>query len=214
MTMGAGASGGGRVAVNAWRQTGALMSALGTAFVNLLAPDRTAPRVELAAGDEAPDFSLAASDGRTYRLSELRGRVVVMAWFPKAFTTGCTWECRSIGLSKQALGGFDATIFAASCDTVDINREFAASTGIDVPILSDPDKSVARAYGVLGPLGRRAAGRFTSERMAGFSQSIARFGWAITARISSSRSKVMEFRGGPDGSALTSWPPGQAGDYR
>jgi peroxiredoxin Q/BCP len=148
-----GASGGGRIAVNAWRQTGALMSALGTAFANLLAPDRSAPRVELAAGDVAPDFALVASDGRTYRLSELRGRVVVMAWFPKAFTAGCTWECRSIGLSKEALGGLDASIFAASCDTVDTNREFAASTGIDVPILSDPGKSVARAYGVLGPLG-------------------------------------------------------------
>lgn len=137
--------------MSAWRQSVALVSALGTAFVNLLS--RSAPRVELAAGDRAPDFALPASDGRTYRLSELRGRIVVIAWFPKAFTAGCTSECRSIGLSRQALGNLDAAVFAASCDTVAINREFAASTGIDVPILSDADKSVARAYGVLGPLG-------------------------------------------------------------
>lgn len=108
----------------------------------------------MAAGDIAPDFALAASDGRTYNLAQFRGRsVVVVAWFPKAFTRGCTAECRSIGLTKGALGAFDAAIFAASCDTVDTNREFAASMGVEFPILSDPDKTVARAYGVLGPLG-------------------------------------------------------------
>jgi thioredoxin-dependent peroxiredoxin len=139
--------------VKALRRTRALLSALGTAFVNLLTPDRTAARIGLTAGAVAPDFALAASDGRTYRLSALRGRAVVIAWFPKAFTAGCTWECRSIGLSKTTLGGFDAVIFAASCDTVETNREFAASTGIDFPILSDPDKTAARAYGVLGPIG-------------------------------------------------------------
>lgn len=139
--------------MNAWRQTGALVSALGTAVSNLLSPDHNEPRVDLKAGDVAPDFSLEASDGRTYRLADLRGRVVVMAWFPKAFTAGCTMECKSLGLSKAALGAYDAAIFAASCDTVDINREFAASTGVEFPILSDPETLVARAYGVLGPLG-------------------------------------------------------------
>jgi peroxiredoxin Q/BCP len=138
--------------VNAFRQTGALLSAIGTAVTSLLSPGK-APRVELAAGDLAPDFTLPASDGRTYRLADMRGQVVVVAWFPKAFTAGCTAECRSIGMSKRALGAFDAAIFAASCDTVEINREFAASTGIEFPILSDPDATVARAYGVLGPLG-------------------------------------------------------------
>ena len=55
----------------------------------LQAAMRTAePRVELKAGDVAPDFSLAGSDGRTYRLRDLAGHVVVVAWFPKAFTGG------------------------------------------------------------------------------------------------------------------------------
>jgi thioredoxin-dependent peroxiredoxin len=50
---------------------------------------RTAePRIELKTGDAAPDFSLAGSDGRTYRLRDLAGHVVVVAWFPKAFTGG------------------------------------------------------------------------------------------------------------------------------
>jgi peroxiredoxin Q/BCP len=77
----------------------------------------------------------------------------VIAWFPKAFTGGCTAECQSIGMTKRALDAFDAAVFAASCDTVDTNRAFAESMGIDVPILSDVDARVAKAYGVLGPLG-------------------------------------------------------------
>ena len=142
------------VPLTAIRKVGALMSAIGTVFANLLRPDRTTPRVTLAKGDRAPDFTLAASDGRTYHLTELLGRsVVVVAWFPKAFTSGCTAECRSIGLTKVALGAFDAAIFGASCDTVETNREFAISMGVGFPILSDADKTVARAYGVLGPLG-------------------------------------------------------------
>jgi peroxiredoxin Q/BCP len=53
-----------------------------------LATHRPEERVELKAGDPAPDFSLPGSDGRTYRLKELAGHPVVIAWFPKAFTGG------------------------------------------------------------------------------------------------------------------------------
>lgn len=139
--------------MTAFRKTRALVSALTTVGANLLRPNKET-RVELGPGDQAPEFVLPASDGRTYRLSDFRGRsVVVVAWFPKAFTAGCTAECQSIGLSKRALGAFDAAVFAASCDDVETNRAFAASTGIDLPVLSDVDMSVAKAYGVLGPLG-------------------------------------------------------------
>src|SRR6476646_9822294 len=64
-------------------------------------------RVELAPGDEAPDFELTASDSRSYRLSAFRGHsAVVIAWFPKAFTGGCTAECESIGGSSRVLSQF------------------------------------------------------------------------------------------------------------
>jgi thioredoxin-dependent peroxiredoxin len=111
-------------------------------------------RVALAPGDEAPDFELTASDSRTYRLSAFRGHsAVVIAWFPKAFTGGCTAECESIGGSSRMLRQFDVAYFGASVDRPETNRRFAASMGIEFPILSDPGKSVARAYGVLGPSG-------------------------------------------------------------
>jgi peroxiredoxin Q/BCP len=111
-------------------------------------------RVELVSGDEAPDFTLTASDGRTYRLSAYGGRqAVVIAWFPKAFTGGCTSECESIGASSHAIRRFDVAYFGASVDDATTNRQFATSLGIDFPILSDPQKMVARAYGVLGRSG-------------------------------------------------------------
>ena len=110
--------------------------------------------VQLKAGDPAPDFALAGSDGRRYRLSDLRNReTVVIAWFPKAFTPGCTKECESLGSSRAVLGPFKVRYFGASVDTPETNRRFATSLGLDYPILSDPDRKVARAYGVIGRSG-------------------------------------------------------------
>lgn len=139
--------------MNTFRAVGAFVSAVGTALASLVGRGESSPRIHLESGDVAPDFVLRGSDGREYALRALRGRMVVIAWFPKAFTAGCTNECRSMGLNKGSLAGFDAHVFAASCDSVEDNRAFAESTGIGVPILSDPEKTVARAYGVLGPLG-------------------------------------------------------------
>jgi peroxiredoxin Q/BCP len=104
---------------------------------------------ELKVGDPAPDFTLQASDGKVYKLSELRGRPVVLAWFPKAFTGGCTAECRSFRDAEASLRGFEVLLFPASVDTPETNAKFAESLGLTVPILSDPDKTTAKAYGVL-----------------------------------------------------------------
>jgi thioredoxin-dependent peroxiredoxin len=109
--------------------------------------------VELAPGDQAPDFSLPGSDGQTYRLRDLAGQPVVIAWFPKAFTGGCTAECKSLAASSSSLRALNARHFAASVDAPDANAKFAQSLGIDYPILSDVTKDVARAYGVLAPSG-------------------------------------------------------------
>jgi thioredoxin-dependent peroxiredoxin len=111
-------------------------------------------RIILKPGDLAPDFEFAGSDGRTHRLGDSRGReAVVLAWLPKAFTGGCTAECESLGRSSQTLRRFAAKYVGASADRATINRDFARSLGIDYPILSDPSRTVARAYGVLGGSG-------------------------------------------------------------
>lgn len=107
----------------------------------------------LKPGDQAPDFELPGSDGNTYRLADYRGkRAVVLAWFPKAFTPGCTDECRSVGAARAALEQFDVAYFTVSCDTPEQNAEFAKSLGLGFPVLSDPKCVVAKAYGVVGAL--------------------------------------------------------------
>lgn len=105
---------------------------------------------ELKAGDKAPDFSLVGSDGKTYNLADFAGKqTVVLAWFPKAFTPGCTKECKSFQADGAAMRAFDVAYFTASCDTAELNAKFAESLSADYPILSDPDSKVATAYGVV-----------------------------------------------------------------
>ena len=109
---------------------------------------------ELKVGDDAPPFTLQGSDGNTHDLKDFRGKsAVVLAWFPKAFTPGCTAQCKSYGRDADALKGLNATYFTVSVDRPETNKKFADSVGATYAILSDPDKAVARAYGVLGPIG-------------------------------------------------------------
>ena len=108
----------------------------------------------LDVGDLAPDFELPGSDGQTYRLADYRGeQAVVLAWFPRAYTSGCTIECKSLAENGHLIREYDVTYFMASVDPLSKNKGFAAETGADFPLLSDEDKSVAKAYGVLHPLG-------------------------------------------------------------
>jgi peroxiredoxin Q/BCP len=130
-----------------------LSSTLGLMLV--AASAAVAPAGELAVGDKAPDFTLSASDGKTYKLSDFKGKkAVVVAWYPKAFTTGCTIECKSLAANGAKLKKYDAMYFMASTDPMDGekgNKAFAESEKVDFPILSDADKTVAAAYGVLMP---------------------------------------------------------------
>src|SRR6476469_9961372 len=85
------------------------------------------PAPELKVGDPAPDFSLPASDGKTYKLSDFKGKqAVVIAWFPKAFTQGCTVECRSLAANGDKVRKFDAAYFMASVDPVEGEKGNAA----------------------------------------------------------------------------------------
>jgi peroxiredoxin Q/BCP len=110
---------------------------------------------ELKVGDKAPDFTLAASDGKTYRLSDFQGKkAVVLAWFPKAFTQGCTVECRSLAANGDKIRQYEVAYFMASVDPVEGekgNKAFAESEKADFPLLGDPKKEAATAYGVLHP---------------------------------------------------------------
>jgi peroxiredoxin Q/BCP len=132
-----------------------LARAVAVAFVVMLGAGALASAAELAVGDPAPNFTMAGSDGKTYSLSDFKGKkAVVLAWFPKAFTTGCTIECKSLAANGDKIRAFDVAYFMASVDPVDGekgNKAFAESEKADFPILSDPTKEYATAYGVLHP---------------------------------------------------------------
>lgn len=109
---------------------------------------------DISVGDPAPDFNLQASDGKTYSLANYRGmQAVVIAWFPKAYTRGCTIECKSLAENGHLIRKYDVTYFMASVDPLEDNVGFAEETKADFPLLSDPTKSAAKAYGVLHLLG-------------------------------------------------------------
>lgn len=137
-----------------FRTLAATARAAATGLANVALGRGESPGVQLRAGDVAPDFTLPASDGEVYKLSDFRGRqAVVIAWFPRAFTPGCTAECRSLGASHDVLRHVNAKCFAASVDPPQTNAEFAQSLNLPYPILSDETKETARAYGVLSAMG-------------------------------------------------------------
>jgi peroxiredoxin Q/BCP len=120
-----------------------------------------AAAAELKVGDPAPAFSLEGSDGKTYTLEQFKGKSpVVIAWFPKAFTGGCTKECKSLRENSKALHDLKVAYFTASVDKPEENKKFAESLELDYPILSDPERTVGLAYGVVDPT-RGIARRWT-----------------------------------------------------
>ncbi len=109
---------------------------------------------DLAVGDLAPAFTLEGTDGTTYSLSDFAGKqAVVLAWFPKAYTSGCTIECKSLAEHGDQIRQYDVTYFMASVDPLAANKGFAAQQNADFPLLSDPTKATAKAYGVLMMVG-------------------------------------------------------------
>lgn len=108
----------------------------------------------LEVGEMAPDFELPGTDDKSYRLSDYQGKqAVVLAWFPKAYTTGCTIECKSLSENGHLIEKFNVSYFMLSVDPLTDNKGFAIETGATFPLLSDEGKSVARAYDVLHPQG-------------------------------------------------------------
>ena len=136
--------------VNLLGVAGILLAAATAAY----AQGEPAPAVELKVGDKAPNFKLQASDGKTYSLADFAGkRAVVVAWFPAAFTKGCTVECKSLAMNGDKIRAYDVAYFMASVDPIEKNTEFAKAQEADFPLLSDPTKEVATAYGVLNQKG-------------------------------------------------------------
>ncbi|WP_430646028.1 thioredoxin-dependent thiol peroxidase [Agromyces sp. GXS1127] len=106
--------------------------------------------VRLAAGDLAPDFTLPDQDGSPVTLSSLRGRKVVLYFYPAAMTPGCTTEACDFRDHLNSFAGAGVRVVGVSKDEVSKLKEFADRDGLNFPLLSDTDLAVQQAYGAWG----------------------------------------------------------------
>ena len=104
----------------------------------------------VAEGQEAPDFTLADQDGNQVTLSELRGQPVVLYFYPKADTSGCTTQACGVRDHRADYERAGAKVLGASPDTVSAQRKFADKYRLDFPLLADENHEVAELYGVWG----------------------------------------------------------------
>lgn len=102
----------------------------------------------LSIGAEAPDFALPSDRNGEIRLSALRGGPVVVYFYPKDDTSGCTREALGFSCLMQEFRALGATVIGISPDGVTAHGKFRAKHGLEVELAADPDKSVLQAWGV------------------------------------------------------------------
>ncbi|WP_298912039.1 thioredoxin-dependent thiol peroxidase [uncultured Algimonas sp.] len=102
----------------------------------------------LQVGDEAPDFTLPGDGGSTVALSDLRGKHVVLYFYPRDDTPGCTTEAKEFTAAKDELESLGATVIGLSKDTVAKHDKFVAKHDLDVRLASDEEGGTLEDYGV------------------------------------------------------------------
>jgi peroxiredoxin Q/BCP len=102
----------------------------------------------LTEGARAPEFTLPGGDGTTVALSGFKGRKVVLYFYPKDDTPGCTREACSFQEHRVAVGKKGAVVIGVSPDSPASHGKFAQKYGLSFPLLSDEDRKVAKLYGV------------------------------------------------------------------
>jgi peroxiredoxin Q/BCP len=107
--------------------------------------------VRLAAGDPAPEFTLADADGRQVSLVDYRGRRVIVYCYPAALTPGCTTQAVDFTAAAGDLAEAGLDIIGISPDTPEKLHRFREKEELGITLLSDPDKRVLTAYGAYGP---------------------------------------------------------------
>ena len=105
------------------------------------------PSCELAPGDQAPEFTLPSSSGKDVRLSDLKGKNVVLYFYPKDDTPGCTKEACSFRDNVPKFGAMDAVVLGVSKDSLDSHAGFIQKYGLNFTLLSDEDLKVNKLYG-------------------------------------------------------------------
>lgn len=106
----------------------------------------------LRVGEPAPGFETRDQDGRAVRLSDFRGKWLVLYFYPRDMTLGCTKEAMGFRDVKNRIHALGAEVLGVSTDAADAHRNFVSKCSINFPLLVDPERRICRAYGALGPI--------------------------------------------------------------
>jgi peroxiredoxin Q/BCP len=112
-----------------------------------------------AVGSVAPDFTLTTNEGNQASLKEFRGKWVVLYFYPKDFTSGCTLEAHNFQADLDKYKAANAVILGVSVDTADSHKSFCAKEGLAFKLLSDADMKVSETYGSLMEYKRQVEGK-------------------------------------------------------
>jgi peroxiredoxin Q/BCP len=127
----------------------ALAVGLVTVYATVYAADQTMP----SAGQVAPTFTLPSQDGSQIALDSFRGKWVVLYFYPKDMTQGCTIEAHNFQRDLSKFEADNAVIVGVSVDTPDSHKQFCTKEGLTFRLLADPEHKVVDEYGSLGHFG-------------------------------------------------------------
>ena len=105
---------------------------------------------KLSPGDQAPPWALQDQEGHTVRLADFQGRKLLLYFYPKADTPGCTKQACSVSNSREDLASLGVDVVGISPDDTARQKKFDAKYNLGFPLLSDADHAIAEAYGVWG----------------------------------------------------------------
>jgi len=135
-----------------------LSALIGLGTFGLMAATQTQPEVD----KPAPDFSLSTGDGSQVNLKDYRGKWVVLYFYPKDFTSGCTLEARNFQRDSMKYEQTNAVILGVSVDTAQSHKDFCAKEGLNFKLLADTDAKVSTEYGsIMDYKGSKLAARNT-----------------------------------------------------
>src|SRR6267142_2737908 len=122
----------------------------------------TEPQTQPEIGKPAPDFSLTTGDGSQISLKDYRGKWIVLYFYPKDFTSGCTMEAKNFQRDLTKFEPLNAVVLGVSVDTAQSHKEFCTKEGLNFKLLADPDAKVSTEYGsVMDYKGQKLAARNT-----------------------------------------------------
>lgn len=143
----------------------------------------------------APDFTLEGSDGKKHGLGDYAGKTVVLYFYPKDNTSGCTKEACAFRDLKPLLDGMDVVILGVSRDSLNSHDKFIRDFGLPFVLLSDPDTSMMQAYGAYGEktqYGKKSMGTIRSTVVIGPEGKVVKH-WKKVAKAETHPGDVLEF---------------------